>query len=55
LERRKDKEKRELLHFPLGGSKTDDCTWAGSLLIPVAEVCGRREKGDKGIGRKEME
>jgi hypothetical protein len=51
LELRKDREKRKLFYFPLGGSKTDDCTWLGSLLISVAAVCGGGGNGAKGIGK----
>jgi len=52
LELRKESDKGILLHLPLGGSKTDDCTWVGSLLVSVVMVCGRRKKGVKSMGKE---
>jgi hypothetical protein len=52
LELRQDIDKGILLYFPLGGTKTDDCTWVGSLLVSVAVVCGTREKGVKTMGKE---
>jgi hypothetical protein len=55
LELRAERDKGKLLHFPLGGSKTDDCTWAGSLLVSVEMVCGTREKVDKSMGQEKKD
>jgi hypothetical protein len=52
LELRKDSDKGILQHFPLGVSKTDDCTWVGFLLVSVVMVCGTREKGVKSMGKE---
>jgi hypothetical protein len=45
----KDRERRKLPLFPLGGKKMDEYPRVRSLLVSVATVFGKGERRDKGV------